>query len=184
VTWELSLAGLLIGLLVGMTGMGGGSLMTPLLVLVFGFKPTVAIGTDILHGAIFKSFGAWRHRSLGTVHAHLTLWMLLDLAPPLVTSFILETANRLIIVLFKFVPMQQPGLNEAGTVLVAQALGLSKQIASTLAIVRRTRMLFWQFVGTALLVRHGVTTRRILHDRELNEQRVHQLTTRSTRTTD
>ena len=39
--WKLSLAGLLIGLLVGMTGMGGGSLMTPLLVLVFGFKPTV-----------------------------------------------------------------------------------------------------------------------------------------------
>jgi uncharacterized membrane protein YfcA len=80
-SWELSLAGLLIGLLVGMTGMGGGSLMTPLLVLVFGFKPTVAIGTDILHGAIFKTFGAWRHRVLGTVHAHLTLWMLLGSAP-------------------------------------------------------------------------------------------------------
>ena len=40
-------------------------------------------------------------------------------------------------------------------------------------------MLFWQLAGTALLVRHGVTTRRILHDRELNEQRVHHLTTRS-----
>jgi uncharacterized membrane protein YfcA len=80
-SWDLSLAGLLIGLLVGMTGMGGGSLMTPLLVLLFGFKPTVAIGTDILHGAIFKSFGAWRHRRLGTVHAHLTLWMLLGSAP-------------------------------------------------------------------------------------------------------
>ena len=49
--WKLSLAGLLIGLLVGMTGMGGGSLMTPMLVFLFGFKPTVAIGTDILHGA-------------------------------------------------------------------------------------------------------------------------------------
>ena len=56
-----------------MTGMGGGSLMTPMLVLFFGFKPTVAIGTDILHGAIFKSFGAVRHRQLGTVHARLTL---------------------------------------------------------------------------------------------------------------
>jgi uncharacterized membrane protein YfcA len=81
VDWKLSLAGLLIGLLVGMTGMGGGSLMTPLLVLVFGFKPTVAIGTDILHGAIFKSFGAVRHRQLGTVHARLTGWMLLGSAP-------------------------------------------------------------------------------------------------------
>ena len=79
--WKLSLAGLLIGLLVGLTGMGGGSLMTPLLVLVFGFKPTVAIGTDILHGAIFKSFGAARHRQLGHVHARLTFWMLLGSAP-------------------------------------------------------------------------------------------------------
>jgi uncharacterized membrane protein YfcA len=81
VDWKLSLAGLLIGLLVGMTGMGGGSLMTPMLVLLFGFKPTVAIGTDILHGAIFKSFGAVRHRTLGTVHARLTFWMLLGSAP-------------------------------------------------------------------------------------------------------
>ena len=48
-TWELTLTGLLIGTLVGLTGMGGGSLMTPLLVLLFGFKPTVAIGTDIVH---------------------------------------------------------------------------------------------------------------------------------------
>jgi uncharacterized membrane protein YfcA len=79
--WKLSLAGLLIGLLVGMTGMGGGSLMTPMLILVFGFKPTVAIGTDILHGAIFKSFGAARHRQLGHVHAHLAMWMLIGSAP-------------------------------------------------------------------------------------------------------
>jgi len=81
VDWKLSLAGLLIGLLVGATGMGGGSLMTPMLVLLFGFKPTVAIGTDILHGAIFKSFGAVRHRQFGHVHARLTLWMLLGSAP-------------------------------------------------------------------------------------------------------
>jgi uncharacterized protein len=81
VNWQLALAGLLIGSLVGMTGMGGGSLMTPLLVLVFGFKPTVAIGTDILHGAIFKTVGAIRHRRLGTVHARLSGWMFLGSAP-------------------------------------------------------------------------------------------------------
>jgi uncharacterized protein len=80
-TWELSIAGLLVGLLVGMTGMGGGSLMTPLLILVFGFDPKAAVGTDILHGAVFKSFGAVRHRMLGTVHARLALWMLLGSAP-------------------------------------------------------------------------------------------------------
>jgi uncharacterized protein len=81
VTWQLSLAGLLVGVLVGMTGMGGGSLMTPILILLFGFDAKVAVGTDILHGAVFKSFGAVRHRMLGTVHAHLALWMLLGSAP-------------------------------------------------------------------------------------------------------
>ena len=55
--------------------------MTPILVILFGFKPTYAVGTDILHGAIFKSFGAIRHRRLGTVHARLTLWMFLGSGP-------------------------------------------------------------------------------------------------------
>jgi uncharacterized membrane protein YfcA len=91
VDWKLSVAGLAIGLLVGMTGMGGGSLMTPMLVLLFGFKPTVAIGTDILHGAIFKTFGALQHRRLGTVHARLTLWMLLGSAPTSLAGVALAT---------------------------------------------------------------------------------------------
>src|ERR687896_1102820 len=78
---RLSIAGLLIGLLVGLTGMGGGALLTPLLIFLFGFKPTLAIGTDILHGAVFKTFGAVRHRRLGTVHARMTAWMLLGSAP-------------------------------------------------------------------------------------------------------
>jgi uncharacterized membrane protein YfcA len=64
-----------------MTGMGGGSLMTPILILLFGFNPKVAVGTDILHGAIFKTFGAARHRQLGTVHARLAGWMLVGSAP-------------------------------------------------------------------------------------------------------
>jgi uncharacterized protein len=81
VTWQFTLSGLLIGLLVGMTGMGGGSLLTPILVIFFGFQPTTAVGTDVLHGAIFKSFGAFRHRRLGTVHARLTLWMFLGSGP-------------------------------------------------------------------------------------------------------
>jgi uncharacterized membrane protein YfcA len=81
VTWQFTLTGLLIGVLVGLTGMGGGSLMTPILVIVFGFKPTYAVGTDILHGAIFKSFGAVRHRRLGNVHARLTVWMFLGSGP-------------------------------------------------------------------------------------------------------
>jgi uncharacterized protein len=80
-SWQLALSGLLIGALVGMTGMGGGSLMTPLLVIVFGFDPAVAVGTDLVHGALFKSVGAIRHRALGTVQARLSGWMLLGSAP-------------------------------------------------------------------------------------------------------
>jgi uncharacterized membrane protein YfcA len=64
-----------------MTGMGGGSLMTPMLILIFGFDPKTAVGTDILHGAVFKSFGAWRHRQLGNVHTKLALWMLVGSGP-------------------------------------------------------------------------------------------------------
>ena len=61
--------------------MGGGALMTPILIFFFNFNPSTAIGTDILHGAIFKSFGAVRHRRLGTVRARLGTWMLLGSAP-------------------------------------------------------------------------------------------------------
>jgi uncharacterized membrane protein YfcA len=80
-SWDLSVAGLLIGFLVGLTGMGGGSLMTPILVIVFGFEPTLAIGTDIAHGAIFKTIGGLRHRRLGNVQARLSGWMFLGSAP-------------------------------------------------------------------------------------------------------
>jgi uncharacterized protein len=81
VTWQLVLTGLLIGMLVGATGMGGGSLMTPLLVILFGYSPSVAIGSDLLHGAVFKTVGAIRHRRLGTVQARLSGWMFLGSGP-------------------------------------------------------------------------------------------------------
>jgi uncharacterized membrane protein YfcA len=81
VTWQLTVTGLGIGMLVGLTGMGGGALLTPFLILFFGFKPTLAVGTDILHGAVFKTFGAFRHRRLGTVHARMTFWMFLGSGP-------------------------------------------------------------------------------------------------------
>jgi uncharacterized membrane protein YfcA len=69
------LFGLGVGFLVGLTGMGGGSLMTPLLVLVFGVKPTTAIGTDIAYAAITKTAGGWRHLRLKTVNMPLVYWM-------------------------------------------------------------------------------------------------------------
>jgi uncharacterized membrane protein YfcA len=61
------LSGFAVGLLVGMTGVGGGSLMTPLLTLLFGISPSVAVGTDLAFASITKSAGTVTHRSRGTV---------------------------------------------------------------------------------------------------------------------
>ena len=54
-------SGFAVGLLVGITGVGGGSLMTPLLVFLFGFKPAVAVGTDLIYAAITKTAGVFVH---------------------------------------------------------------------------------------------------------------------------
>jgi uncharacterized membrane protein YfcA len=62
-----SIAGVLVGLLVGMTGVGGGSLMTPILVLVFSFHPATAVGTDLLYASATKLVGTGVHGWRGTV---------------------------------------------------------------------------------------------------------------------
>lgn len=61
-------SGFAVGLLVGMTGVGGGSLMTPLLTLLFGVPPSVAVGTDLAFASITKGVGTFTHRLRGTVH--------------------------------------------------------------------------------------------------------------------
>jgi len=83
------LFGLGIGVLVGMTGMGGGSLMTPLLILLFGIQPTTAIGTDIFYAAITKTVGGWRHLRLKTVNMELVKWLALGSVPSAVGGVLL-----------------------------------------------------------------------------------------------
>jgi uncharacterized protein len=75
------LFGLGVGLLVGITGMGGGSLMTPLLILVIGTKPVVAVGTDLAYGAVTKTLGGWRHFRKGTVFPRLAFWLAVGSCP-------------------------------------------------------------------------------------------------------
>jgi uncharacterized protein len=70
-----------IGMLIGMTGMGGGSLMTPLLILAFGVQPVTAVGTDIFYGAVTKTAGAWRHLKHHTVHRGIALWLAVGSVP-------------------------------------------------------------------------------------------------------
>jgi len=69
------LFGLGVGVLIGLTGIGGGSLMTPLLLIVGGYQPVVAIGTDVAYGAITKTVGGWRHLRAGHVDVRLSWWL-------------------------------------------------------------------------------------------------------------
>jgi len=62
-----TLSGFLVGVVVGVTGVGGGSLMTPLLVLLFGVSPVTAVGTDLLYASLTKSLGSWVHGLRGSV---------------------------------------------------------------------------------------------------------------------
>ncbi|HEX8054675.1 MAG TPA: sulfite exporter TauE/SafE family protein [Thermoleophilaceae bacterium] len=80
------LFGLGVGILVGMTGMGGGSLMTPILILVFGFKPVTAVGTDLAYGAVTKTVGGWRHFRQKTVNSSLSTWMALGSVPAAISG--------------------------------------------------------------------------------------------------
>src|SRR4029077_3812635 len=69
----LILAGLTVGLLVGLTGMGAGSLMTPILISVFGIPATTAVGTDLIYAGVTKTFGATPHHQLQNVNRELAL---------------------------------------------------------------------------------------------------------------
>ena len=87
--------GLGVGVLVGMTGIGGGSLMTPLLILVFGIKPITAVGTDLAYGAVTKTVGGWRHLRQGTVDMSLSWWMAVGSVPSAVGGvYVLELLER------------------------------------------------------------------------------------------
>jgi uncharacterized membrane protein YfcA len=66
-TLSFVVSGFAVGFLVGMTGVGGGSLMTPLLTLLFGVSPSVAVGTDLAFASLTKSAGTFTHRLRGTV---------------------------------------------------------------------------------------------------------------------
>jgi uncharacterized protein len=66
------LSGFLVGVLVGLTGVGGGSLMTPLLVLIFGVEATTAVGTDLLYAAVTKSGGTVIHHRRGSIDWQVT----------------------------------------------------------------------------------------------------------------
>ncbi|TXH04910.1 MAG: sulfite exporter TauE/SafE family protein [Nevskiaceae bacterium] len=70
-----SLAGLVVGLAVGATGVGGGSLMTPILILFYGISPSLAVGTDLLYASVSKSFGVLLHGRNGSLDWRIVGWL-------------------------------------------------------------------------------------------------------------
>ncbi len=90
-----SLAGLLVGMVVGLTGVGGGSLMTPLLVLLFGFAPATAVGTDLLYASATKVAGTVGHSWRGNVDWRIAAWLGAGSVPAsLATTFFLSTVKN------------------------------------------------------------------------------------------
>jgi uncharacterized protein len=90
-------SGFAVGLLVGVTGVGGGSLMTPLLVFLFNFNPAVAVGTDLLFAAITKTGGVWVHHGKhGSVDWRIVGWLALGSLPfAIATLFMLKYLNTI-----------------------------------------------------------------------------------------
>src|SRR5437867_3820695 len=77
----IALAGLIVGFTVGMTGMGGGALMTPILVLIFGTTPTAAVSSDLVAAMVMKPIGKSVHMRRGTVKWELVRWLCLGSVP-------------------------------------------------------------------------------------------------------
>ncbi len=77
----LALAGLVVGAVVGMTGMGGGALMTPVLVLFFGVQPLAAVSSDLVASAVMKPVGGVVHLRRGTVNLELVKWLVIGSVP-------------------------------------------------------------------------------------------------------
>jgi len=119
----LPLSGFAVGLLVGLTGVGGGSLMTPLLILLFGFKPATAVGTDLLYAALTKGGGSWVHHRHGNVDWALAGRLALGSVP----------AAGLTLFLLGRLGVQGHG----GTALISAGLGVALLLTSASLIFRR-----------------------------------------------
>lgn len=79
--WAVAIAGLFVGFVVGMTGMGGGALMTPMMILLFGVQPLAAVSSDLVASMIMKPVGGAVHLRRGTVNKDLVKWLVIGSVP-------------------------------------------------------------------------------------------------------
>lgn len=106
--------------------------------------------------ALWQVFGAYAiFHLLSIAEVYLTWTLIARAAPPLLDAFVVAGAERLIVVLFKFVPLRV-GVDELGTGTLTQLLGHGALLGGTIAIVRKMRVVVWVVVGLSLLVRRSV----------------------------
>ncbi len=118
------LAGFGVGALVGLTGVGGGSLMTPLLIFLFGVNPVTAVGTDLLFAAVTKAGGIWSHRRRGNIRGDLLLLLGVGSLPTaLLTVYYLDS-------------LRSAGSDLDG--LIQVGLGIALVLTSLVLLFRRT----------------------------------------------
>ena len=79
--WAVAIAGLFVGFVVGLTGMGGGALMTPMMILLFGVQPLAAVSSDLVASMVMKPVGGAVHLRRGTVNKHLVKWLVIGSVP-------------------------------------------------------------------------------------------------------
>jgi uncharacterized protein len=120
------LSGFAVGALVGMTGVGGGSLMTPLLILLFHVHPTTAVGTDLLYASVTKTGGSLVHSLNRTIDWRIVTRLALGSLP----------ASLLTLLIFHFLAIDPAAMNA----LITRVLGVAL-LATALALVFRTRLL-------------------------------------------
>jgi len=139
--WMYTLSGFLVGLVVGVTGVGGGSLMTPLLVLFFGVSPATAVGTDLLYASLTKSLGGWVHSRRGTVDWRVVGLLALGSLPAAVVT----------IALLKYLTLDEETLRSLVTSVLSVALLLT---ASALLLKNQIKKLARRRDGTVYELHH------------------------------
>lgn len=138
-------AGLAVGFIVGMTGVGGGSLMTPIL-LFFGISPSTAVGTDLLYAAITKSGGIFVHQKKGNIDWRITGLLALGSLP----------AAVLTLVVMHQIGFDSKSVNSA----IKATLGITL-ILTALAIVMKQQLLDWSHRNDAIFTRMTLEQREV-----------------------
>ena len=129
--WIAIASGFAVGAIVGLTGVGGGSLMTPLLIGAFKLNPAVAIGTDLWFAAITKSGGAWAHHRHGHVDRRITLLLLAGSVPASIATILWMHAS---------------GVTRSGMAALTWALGIALLLTAVTVAYRKA----WHAVGLRL----------------------------------